>query len=65
MRDRVKDEQLKKMKRLMLVGLPINFKILFYKKLIIFSLLLTMFVPLNYFTNEWPIVALNLLGEIL
>ena len=48
----------------MLVGLPINLKILFYKKLIIFSLLLTMFVPLNYFTNEWPIVALNLLGEI-
>ena len=27
------------------------------------SLTLTMFIPLNYFAYEWPIVALNLLGE--
>jgi len=28
------------------------------------SLTLTMFIPLNYFAYEWPIVALNLLGRI-
>ena len=26
------------------------------------SLCLTYFVPLNYFSNEWPILVLNLLG---
>ena len=28
------------------------------------SLTLTYFVPLNYFTNEWPIMVLNLIGRI-
>ena len=28
------------------------------------SLTLTYFVPLNHFTNEWPIMVLNLIGRI-